>query len=223
MPYSAPGSRHQAVATKASIHGQVVTEDGFVGTAFKIADPGQYTAPADRDNIAITEAFEIHLPGIHEIPYVAGMDVGDPLWIRSSDNAILQTDTGTNEVQTLTIDATGGTFALTFEGLTTTAIAEAATAATVQAALEALNNVDPGDVTVTGSAGGPYTITWGGQYYKTDVEAIVTDPALLTGGTGTAVITTGTPGVEGLKLGRIEEIDSVREIVRVNADAKDGI
>ena len=46
--------------------------------------------------------------------------------------------------------ATGGTFTLTFDGQTTAPIAYDATAAPVQAALEALGNVEPGDVVVTG-------------------------------------------------------------------------
>ena len=43
----------------------------------------------------------------------------------------------------------GGTFTLTYNGQTTAAIAYNATAAQVQSALEALNNVAPGDVVVT--------------------------------------------------------------------------
>ncbi len=99
-----------------------------------------------------------------------------------------------DEVQTLTVDATGGTFTLTFAGQTTAAIASEATAAAVEAALEALSNVAPGDVTVTGAAGGPYTITFGGDLANTNVAAITTDATALTGGAGTAVVTTGTAG-----------------------------
>ncbi len=94
----------------------------------------------------------------------------------------------TNEVQTATITGgpTGGTFTLTFSGQTTAAIAYNATAAQVQTALEALSNVNPGDITVTGNAGGPYTLTFGGQYLGDNV-ASATATASLTGGT--------TPGV----------------------------
>lgn len=57
-------------------------------------------------------------------------------------------------------DATGGTFTLTFGGLTTSAIAYNASAATVKAALVALDDgYTASDWAVTGSAGGPYTIT----------------------------------------------------------------
>lgn len=102
---------------------------------------------------------------------------------------------GVNEVQTLTIDATGGTYTLTFGGQTTGAIAEAATAAVVEAALEALSTIGENDVKVTGAAGGPYTIEFQGALGKQNVAAIITDGALLTGGAGTAVIATTTPGV----------------------------
>ena len=99
-----------------------------------------------------------------------------------------------SEVQTLTVDATGGTFTLTFDGETTAAIAEAATAAAVQTALEALSNINPGDVTVTGAAGGPWTITFAGQYTGTNVPAMTTGAGSLTGGAQTAVIATTTAG-----------------------------
>lgn len=56
-----------------------------------------------------------------------------------------------NEIQQINVaNATGGTATYTFEGQTTAAVAHNANAATVQAALEALSNVAPGDVTVTG-------------------------------------------------------------------------
>jgi hypothetical protein len=54
-----------------------------------------------------------------------------------------------NAVQRLTVQATGGTYTLTFDGQTTAPIAWDATAGTIQAALEALSNIAPGDVVVT--------------------------------------------------------------------------
>lgn len=57
------------------------------------------------------------------------------------------------EVQVLTTTqaASNGTFTLTYEGETTAAIADDADAATIQAALEALSTVGPGDVVVAGA------------------------------------------------------------------------
>ncbi|MEU7338711.1 hypothetical protein [Streptomyces sp. NPDC007074] len=104
---------------------------------------------------------------------------------------------GTDEVQTVTITGgpTGGTFTLTFNGQTTSSIVYNAAASAVQSALEALSNIAPGDVTVTGSTGGPYTVTFGGGAYDgTDVPQM-TATASLTGGTSPAVaVATTTSG-----------------------------
>ncbi|MER6844844.1 hypothetical protein [Streptomyces platensis] len=102
----------------------------------------------------------------------------------------------TNEVQTVTITGspTGGTFTLTWSGQTTAAIAYNATAATVRTALEALSNIAPGDVTVTGSAGGPYTVTFGGANLGDDVAQMTASGASLTGGSSPAVSVATTTG-----------------------------
>lgn len=105
---------------------------------------------------------------------------------------------GTPEVQRVTITGTptGGTFTLTFGGQTTGPIAYNATAATVQAALEALSNVDPGDIVATGGPlpGTAVTLTFGGRLVGD--QAQLTATGSLTGGTTPAVtVTTITPGV----------------------------
>ena len=98
----------------------------------------------------------------------------------------------TDEVQTLTVGGSGLTsFTITYSGQTTGSIDAAATAATVQTALEALSNIAPGDVTVTGDAGGPWTLTFGGTLADTNVAAVTTTP---TGGSGTVVVATTTAG-----------------------------
>jgi len=98
----------------------------------------------------------------------------------------------TDEVQTITQGGSGLTsYTLTYSGQTTASIAQAATAATVQAALEALSNIAPGDVTVTGAAGGPYTVVFGGTLADTNVAQMTATP---TGGTGTVTIATTTAG-----------------------------
>jgi hypothetical protein len=65
-------------------------------------------------------------------------------------------------VVTLSGTSLGGSFTLTYRGGTTVDLAYNAAAATVQRALEALPSIGPGNVTVTGSAGGPYTVTLAG-------------------------------------------------------------
>jgi hypothetical protein len=97
-----------------------------------------------------------------------------------------------NEVQLATITGvpTGGTFTLSFlYGESTGAIAWNATAAAVQAALEGMSSIDPGDVVVTGAAGGPYTITFGGKYIGENVPTLGAADSL-TGGTSPEVLVT---------------------------------
>ncbi len=91
-----------------------------------------------------------------------------------------------NQVQTVTGTGTGlTTYTLTYGGQTTTAIAAAAAAGTVQAALEALSNLVPGDVTVTGGpvSTTPLVITFN---FTTDATAVTATP---TGGTAVLTVT----------------------------------
>ena len=103
---------------------------------------------------------------------------------------------GTNEVQTETITATGGTRTLTVQtganSQTTAPIAYNANAAAIQAALELLPNVGASDIVVTGT--GPFTYTFSGtNFQKQDVNLIAVNTFGLTGGTSTFAETT--PGV----------------------------
>lgn len=111
------------------------------------------------------------------------------------------TGLNTNEVQRITTTGapTGGTFTLTFDGQTTAAIAYNANAAAVQSALEALSNIDPGDITVTGGPlpGTPVDVTFIGQY-KGDNVPQMTATSSYTGGTApTTTVTTTTQGGVG--------------------------
>lgn len=104
------------------------------------------------------------------------------------------------EIQSIAITGapTGGTFTLEFNGQTTAGIAYNATASAVQAALVALSNINPGDVTVTGATAlpsGTLTVTFGGQYAGTNVTQLLPSSTGLTGGTTpTVVVTTVTQG-----------------------------
>jgi hypothetical protein len=105
----------------------------------------------------------------------------------------------TSELQTVTVTGTptGGTYTLTFSGQTTAGIPFNATAAQVKTALEALSNINPGDVVV---AGGPHpgtavTVTFSGQYAGDNVAQMTASGAGLTGGTTPAVaVATTTAG-----------------------------
>jgi len=100
---------------------------------------------------------------------------------------------GLNEVQTVTIDATGGTFTLSFGGETTGALAWNISAAALLAALEALEGIEVGDLTVTLDTL-VYTITFGGSNAKKDVPVLVADAGSLTGGGSTATVAVSVAG-----------------------------
>jgi hypothetical protein len=106
---------------------------------------------------------------------------------------------GINEVQRVTLSSvpTGGTFTLTFEAQTTTAIAYNASAATVSTALQALATIGAGNCSVTGSAGGPWDVTFIGAEAAQNQVSMTGDGVGLTGGSvqgfaiGTLVASSG--------------------------------
>ena len=105
---------------------------------------------------------------------------------------------GVDAVQSVTIvgDATGGTFALDFEGEITAALAHDASSADMVAALEALPGIGVGDVLVVGDDGGPWTVTFRGALGQQPIPVMSGISAL----TGTdpaptvkvGIVTTGT-------------------------------
>lgn len=126
--------------------------------------------------------------------------------------SIYMGDTLANEVQTVTVQATGGTFTLSFTDpagnvFTTGNIAENASAGTVETALLALACFVTGDVTVAGSAGGPYTVTFGGRYAGLNVPMLVGDGTLLTGITAPAIAVVQTTAGGLSKLLRVSEAE----------------
>lgn len=90
-----------------------------------------------------------------------------------------------SNVQTIVINATGGTFTISYKGQTTTALAFNASAAAVDTALELLSTIGTGNVTVTLS-GSTYTITLASALGVTAL--FTTNAASLTGGSQTAVV-----------------------------------
>jgi hypothetical protein len=109
-----------------------------------------------------------------------------------------------DKVQLVTINGTptGGTFRL-FSGGNQADLAYNAAAATVQTAVRAWGGIYAG-VTVTGSAGGPYTFTFADVASNVTGAAapFATDQALLTGGTAAAskstIAATGAGGTDSL-------------------------
>lgn len=108
-----------------------------------------------------------------------------------------------NERQSVTVDATGGSFSLLYNNAladggvnqqATAAIAFDATAGAVQQALEALEPLHPGDVSVSGAPGGPWTIEFLGRLEDSDVPPLQIVNSSLTGGAASATVETVQPG-----------------------------
>jgi len=95
---------------------------------------------------------------------------------------------GTNEVQDIEIDddVDGGNFTLTFDSQTTGSIAWDASAAVVQAALQALSSVGLGNVTVT-QATPVWRATFAGDLASTDVGMISGTDVDMASGDATSV------------------------------------
>jgi len=137
---------------------------------------------------------------------LAGMDIDAPIYLSATDGLFADASPGTNEQQTATITGTptGGTFTLTFAGATTATIAYDAAASAVQSALELLSTIGAGNVKVTGSAGGPYTVEFINDLADTNVAAMTASGAGLTGGTTPGVtIATAAAGVQEKICGRV--------------------
>ena len=130
----------------------------------------------------------------NNLAIVAGTGSPNLAWFSAVDTAGPLATAGTAGVQTVTITGTptGGTFTLTWNGYTTTAIAYNAAAAAVQTALDALPG-ENGTITVTGSPGGPYTVNFPAGL----PQVAMTATGNFTGGTTPAVsVTQTTPGVQ---------------------------
>lgn len=92
-----------------------------------------------------------------------------------------------NEVQTLTVTATGGTATLTLTGFgTTPALAYNANAAALQTAVD--NLIGSGNCTVAGT--GPFTFTFANEFGSRDVELLTVNGTALTGGSWAMAETT---------------------------------
>lgn len=123
----------------------------------------------------------------------SGQGIGNTandLYVITWNETATAISTSNNELQEVIVDATGGTFTLTFDSETTGALAFDATAATIQIAMEGLATPVAGDILVTGAAGGPWTFEFTQAYAATNVDQMTTDDALLTGGSAAAVVIT---------------------------------
>lgn len=134
------------------------------------------------------------------MPIIAGSGLGQPLQNAGAPVA------GTNEVQTLTIGGTptGGTFTLTYDGFTTSAITWTATDATllsrINTALDALPNGAASAIVATAgtlSSGiGTVVLTFSGAPLAKRAVPTMTATSSLTGTAPTLAVAETTPGVD---------------------------
>jgi RHS repeat-associated protein len=133
----------------------------------------------------------------------------------SRSDIVLRTDTsyaGDNVQQvTLTGNPTGGTFTLTFNGQTTSAIAYNASASSVQSALQSLSSIGTGNALVAPLAGGGWTARFSGSLAGSVQPGITGNGSGLTGGTNPSVAITVTS--LGGDAGRVQQVTDQRGII----------
>ena len=119
---------------------------------------------------------------------ISTVSIGNPFLLQAFVQDV-RTNTDELQVVSLTGNPDGGTFTLTFDGQTTEAIPFDASNQDLVLALEALANIEPGDVRVSPTQGSPWQVIFQGNLSGQDVPALVGDGSGLTGGTNPEVAT----------------------------------
>lgn len=235
MPARGPGQTYAVTATKESAHNHPAIELNHAGIAHKSQQipPGvpSNAAAAAAKLIAIGEEFVIDMDGVHTFEsslLPGGAKAGERLWINPADNtlSLKQFEGEVNPQVKITVSATGGTWTLTIDGAVSGAIPWNGSPAELLAIFVGMPNINVGDLTVTGGPGDatgtkPYVITFvKGRYANGPKPAMATATGALEG-TKTAPIAdvvVGVAGVECVKFGVIDEIDTVPtpNLVHVN-------
>ena len=124
--------------------------------------------------------------GIDTLGTAEEITVGTRFTVVGSSLTHYVTANNNDEVQQVVVDATSGNFTLTYDGQVTGNIAFDADAATVQAALEALSNLAPGDIVVTSPVASTWLIRFTGEI---DAVLLTGQDVDLMGGADTITIT----------------------------------
>jgi hypothetical protein len=106
---------------------------------------------------------------------------------------------GTDEVQQVVLDATGGVWVYTWNGQSTGNLAWNISEDDLELAIAQLSNVGAGNVNVRQTAALTYRIAFIGALGSANQPAATTTATGLTGGAGTAVVSTLTGGVAGTR------------------------
>lgn len=129
-----------------------------------------------------------------------------------------------DEHQSVTVSATAGTFTLSFEGQSTTALPFNATAAEVEAGLNALSTIGGagGTATVSGGPGdesgsSPYAVAFAAALAEANLPQLESDSSALSGGNASASVETTAegrhPGFEGAQNGPSGTVETSAESV----------
>jgi len=126
------------------------------------------------------------LPGVSSAD-TSSMTSPPTISVSADMQTYLNADDGkSNELQTISSTATGGTFTLSFGGETTGTMGYSASALDIETALEALNGIDDVSVNSSGTTGLPadtFVIEFKGTLAATDVADLVVDNTNMIGGT----------------------------------------
>lgn len=124
----------------------------------------------DADNVVVGQAALFIAAANTPLPDLGLVNLSDPF------------DPSPFVTKTLTV-AASSTFTLSVGGETTTSLTETSASTDIETALAALSTVGPGNVSVDGTTGGPYTVvfdeSYGGQVLTADAS---TGSAVLSGG-----------------------------------------
>ena len=161
------------------------------GVSANDADPSTWDVVVEKAGQVYLITFQDELGGrdielleANDLLLKSGSDTRDVMVIndsgaKSDSTSVLTSSTLTgldfqqvNEVQQVVVDATQGTFTLTFRGATTIPLAYNISAAAMQAALRALSTIGEGNVAVS-RADDVYVIRFEGSLNNTDVPQII--------------------------------------------------
>ena len=232
--YDQPGSRvHVTNDTGVALpNGAAAYIQGHVGFIEKNTQLDRWVKPGSEEatHVMPNETCVVFVTDVHELALaglLANVGVGDKLYIDGDSQTVLTAPGGgegaANEKQSVKVQGTGGFFKLTIPVFEDPAeqfkVKWNVTAAEMQAIVNALLGIEPGDVVITGGptdeAGtNPYIFTFGGRLADTDVAAITSDVTELTGGEHKTTITTSTAGAGSvdtvMPLGVVDAIDTAR-------------
>jgi hypothetical protein len=155
-------------------HATIRLIDGYSNTALVNDTPLTGDTTVDIDTLGVAEEISI----------------GTRFTVVGSSETYYVTATNNDETQRVIVDATSGTFTLTYSGQTTTALQYNDTAANVQAALIALSNLGPTDVVVTLESASHWLVRFTGTLAGTNVAEMTATDVDLMGGADTVTVTT---------------------------------